>query len=163
MTPKRYPMIERMLRGPFDDLDTPRGALDPLLPYLPPGIIWECAPGRGVLVGHLREVGASVVSADMDFFSWEPDAWDFIVTNPPFSQKAKFLARARALHKPFAMLLPVTVLGVRSCQRSLDECEVIFLPRRIDFSGKRKPWFAVAWFTVGLGIGRQIIFGENGT
>jgi hypothetical protein len=146
---------------PFDDLWTPRPALEPLLPYLDRElVVWEAAPGKGHLVRSLREEGYEVISKNRDFLSWEAQGWDVIVTNPPYSLKHMFLERARELGGPFALLLPVTTLGVRRCQRHLRGAEVIFLPKRIDFTGKGAPWFAVAWFTFGLGIGEQIKFVE---
>ncbi len=85
-----------------------------------------------------------------------------MVTNPPFSLKAKWLERANNLGKPYAILLPVTTLGARNCQLQLDGADVLFLPRRIDFTGGNSPWFAVAWFTKGLGLPNQINFVEEG-
>lgn len=155
------PMIERARRGAYDELWTPKTALEYLLPYLPrKAIIWECAPGSGQLVDLLRESGFAVVISGGDFLQ-APSRGSLIVTNPPFSKKIAFLRRARELEMPFAFLLPVTTLGVRGCQQSLSGAEIIFLPRRVDFTGKRRPWFAVAWITWGLNLGQQIIFAED--
>lgn len=146
---------------PFDDLWTPENALDPLLRHLRRElVVWEATPGRGHLVDFLRQRGYRVASENRDFFSWEPRTWDVMVTNPPYSLKHKFLERAKQLAKPFALLLPVTTLGVRRCQCHLTGAEIIFLPKRVDFTGKGAPWFAVAWFTLGLRIGRQLNFAE---
>ena len=153
MSPPK-PLIDRARRGAYDELWTPAEALDVLIPHLKPKnrIIWECAPGSGQLAKALEARGFRVRFYDEpDFFTDKP-LGSLIVTNPPFSKKAKFLERANGLNIPYAFLLPITALGSRECQRQLENCQIILLPRRIDFTGKGRPWFSVAWFCWGLGI-----------
>ena len=151
MPPK--PLIERARRGPSDEIWTPPHALGPLLPYLDKRrTIWECAPGSGELAKALIDKGYSVLYNDVPDFMTDRSRGTVIVTNPPFSKKAQFLRRANELKMPFAFLLPVTALGSRKCQRELGGAQIIFLPRRVDFTGKGRPWFAVAWFTMRFGI-----------
>lgn len=146
--------------GLFDEIWTPIEALVPLLSWLPyRARLWDCAPGSGALIQLLQKSEQVTVDWSGDFLVDDPpDDWDMIVTNPPYSIKHKFLERASELGKPWALLLPVTTLGVRRCQRFLDDAEVVFLPKRIDFTNGGAPWFAVAWFTYGLNVGRQISF-----
>ena len=153
-------LLKRLTRG-SDDLDTPEAALLPLLPYLPKQV-WEPCPGRGVLTRTLAEHDVFVIETFGDFLvtPWPRVVCDAVVTNPPFSLKAKFIARCVELGRPWALLLPVTTLGVRACQRHLHDAEIIFLPKRIDFTGGRAPWFAVCWITFGLRIGKQLNFVE---
>lgn len=149
-------------RGIFDDIDSPYGVLAPLVQYLPlEWTLWETAPGSGELAKHLKDTGYTVIENPHPFPSFvDPDGWDCIVTNPPFSQKRQFLQYSDATGKPWALLLPVTTLGVGKCQPYLIDAEVIFFPKRVDFTGKGHPWFAVAWFTKGFGIGRQMTFSK---
>jgi hypothetical protein len=90
--------------------------------------------------------------------------FDCIVTNPPYDIKQKFLERCYTLKKPFAMLMPLTTLETRKRQKLFRDngVEVLFMPERINFevpSGKESSaWFATAWFTWGLNIGRQMTF-----
>ena len=155
------PMIERARRGAYDELYTPVEALSYILPYIPKeAVIWESAPGEMDIVNALSEGGWNVVYSDKDYFDWEPRGWDVQVTNPPFSIKARWLNRANELGKPYAILLPVTALGARNCQIELNGADVLFLPRRIDFTGKKAPWFAVAWYTKGLQLPRPLMFVE---
>ena len=140
------------------------------MPYLKRGqTIWECACGKGNLVRELELHGYSVVGTDIltgtSFLgNWEPDKWDCIVTNPPYSLKQRFLERCYRLGKPFALLLPLTTLETPSRQALFREfgLEVIFFDKRINFetpSGKGSgSWFATAWFTWGLGIGKEMTF-----
>lgn len=152
-----------------DDFQTPPEALIPLFPYLHrEWIIWECAEGKGYLVGELRRRDYQVTGSDIltgqDFLSWTPDHFDCIITNPPYSIKHKFLIRCYQLGKPFALLLPLTTLETRTRQQLFGKygVEIILFDKRINFhvpSGKEsKSWFATAWFTWGLSIGRQLTF-----
>ena len=52
----------------------------------------------------------SHIDDGQDFFTYEPDDYDVIVSNPPFSIKDKILERLYELNKPFAVLLPLNSL-----------------------------------------------------
>jgi len=152
-----------------DDFQTPPIALKPLMRYLPADwTIWECAEGKGYLTTALRQASYIVIGTDIltgqDFLRWQPEQYDCIVTNPPYSIKHKFLARCYQLRKPFALLLPLTTLETRTRQDLFRRygVEIILFDKRINFhlpSGKEsKNWFATAWFTNGLNIGQQLTF-----
>lgn len=156
-------------KGSRDDFQTPAIALQPLFRYLPENwTIWECASGEGNLVRAFQQQGYKVVASDIhsgrDFLEYEPEQYDCIITNPPFSHKQAFLERAYMLGKPFAFLLPLTTFETEKRQlffRYLG-LEVILFDKRINFetpSGNGSgSWFATAWFTNGLNIGQQITF-----
>lgn len=152
---------------------TPPYALTPLYAYLPKSwVIWESACGQGHLSRGLQDNGFEVVSTDIqqgfDFFTYEPIHFDMIITNPPFSCKLQFLERCYRLAKPFALLLPVEVLGVASIQRLFDQygVEIILLNQRVNFATintsfeKSAAWFPVCWVTSHLFIGKQLSFGK---
>jgi len=157
-----------------DDFQTPPEALIPLLPFLKKAWkIWECAQGKGYLTRALRSYGYQVIGSDIltgqDFLNWKPEQFDCIITNPPYSAKHKFLIRCYALGKPFALLLPLTTLETRTRQKLFlrHGVEIILFDKRIEFNlpeGQVKKdksshsWFAVAWFTCGLKIGKQLNF-----
>jgi hypothetical protein len=159
-----------MSRNGSDAFQTPPEALEPLLTYLRTDwTIWECACGKGNLVQGLRQAGRTVIATDKnegkDFLTWQPpDDWHCIVTNPPFSLKNEFLARAYDLGKPFAFLLPFTALE-SSPRQSLfrrNGIQVMLLDKRIQFETPTQvtshPWFPVAWFCWGLGLPEQLTF-----
>lgn len=157
----------------LDACQTPAYALDPLLPYLPrEWTIWEPAAGEGYLADALFDSGFSqVIATDLlrqeNFFEFDPDRWDAIITNPPYSIVLVWLERCYELGKPFALLLKVDVLGNKGSQELFDRygIEVILLNKRISFKMPVKGWdsnppFSTAWFTYGLNIGRQLTFGK---
>lgn len=63
--------------------------------------------------GGYKVVRSSLVEGQ-DFFEYEPDEWDIIVSNPPFSIKDKILERLYSFNKPFAILLPLNSLQGKS-------------------------------------------------
>jgi len=155
-----------------NDFQTPVIALDPLIPYLPHRI-WECACGKGNIVNYLSSKGFNVLASDIndghDFLVWSPslDSFDAIVTNPPYSLKDEFLKRCYLLQKPFALLMPLTTLeGKRQLWLEKYGIEIILLDKILNFetpSGEGTgSWFATAWFTNWLNIGKQITFGKLG-
>jgi len=160
-----------MKKNSLDDYQTPPSALDPLLPYLDKNkIIWECASGKGYLVDKLKSEGFKVIATDIltgfDFLTKEPDFdFDIIVTNPPYSKKYEFLKRAYELGKPFALLLPLTILETEKRQALFKKygIEILLLKKRINFiipSGSGSgSWFATAWFCWHL-LPNQINFSE---
>lgn len=109
--------IDYVKRGTFDEIYTPEEAVKMILQYIPKDIktIWECtAIKESKIVKVLEEAGYNVVTSHIyngqDFFKYEPENYDMIITNPPYSLKNKFLERAYNLKKPFMLLLPLTAL-----------------------------------------------------
>lgn len=160
----------------YDACQTPAAALDPLLPYLRiEWTVWEPAAGEGLLVEGLYDAGwreSEVIGSDIltgqNFFDYAPARWDALVTNPPFSIKYKWLERCYALGKPWALLMPVEMLGAKTAQQMFAEhgVEVLFLDGRVNFKMPRAGWtgagaqFPVAWFTWGMDLGAQMVFAK---
>ena len=160
--------------GSVNACQTRSYALDPLLPYLPrQWTIWESAAGEGYLARALRRSGYNVVESDItrgqDFFAYRPTiAVDAVVTNPPFNPnqiKSDWMQRCCDLGLPWANLMPVDTIGSASAQKIIERCnvEIIYMDKRINFKMPNKGWsgksqFSSAWFTCGLGIGRQMTF-----
>lgn len=154
-----------------DRCQTPAYALGPLLPHLQRGWrLWEPAQGEGLLVRALQRQGYRVQGSDVltgrNFFGWQPGSWDALVTNPPYSIKYEWLARCYELGNPFALLVPVEMLGAATAQAMLAEhgTEIILMDKRVDFKMPDSGWtgggaqFPVMWLTHGFGIGQQLTF-----
>jgi len=150
--------LKLMGKGHSDELFTPKEAFDWLEPYLPDGVIFECAVGTEKLSTYMKSRGRRVVVSD-DFQNSHPE-YDVIVTNPPFSKKDMFLSEAYSRGKPFAILLPITAIEGIKRQKLYQKygIEILCLPRRIDFNGKKSPWFYVAWFCWKIDLPNQLTF-----
>ena len=160
-----------MQQGHSNDFQTPPWVLEPLYPYLDKNkTVWECACGRGNLVNAFTEAGQKVIGTDIltgtDFWTADPEEYNasYIITNPPYSKKNTFILRCYAIGLPFALLLPLTALESQERQSHYRTygLELILLPRRVNFetpTGKGTgSWFATAWFTNGLNIGKELTF-----
>ena len=162
-------------KGSSNDFQTPAFAIDPLLPYIKKEwMIWECACGKGNLIKAFISKGYKVFGTDIingvDFVNsnntlfLDNRNFDCIITNPPYSLKNEFLETAYEIGKPFAFLLPLTTLESKKRQSLFKKygLEVILFNKRINFeipSGKGKgSWFATAWFTHKLDIGKELTF-----
>jgi len=142
----------------YDACQTPAYAIDPLLPFIGDNwTIWEPACGDGLLVEALYDSGYSeeqVIGTDLltgrNFFECEPAAWDFLLTNPPFSIKYEWLKRCYELGKPFALLVPVETLGSKTAQELMKQYgfEIMLLDSRVDFKMPNKGWGGSAQFPV---------------
>jgi ParB-like chromosome segregation protein Spo0J len=157
----------------MDACQTPAYALDPLLPYLAKfSDIWEPAAGDGLIVKALSGNGWNVIGSDLlqaeNFFEYQPERWDCLVTNPPYSIKLKWIDRCYQLGKPFALLMPVETLGSKNAQEMFEKfgMELIVLNRRVNFKMPVKGWdaagaqFSTAWFTWKLELPSQIVYGR---
>lgn len=159
----------------YDACQTPAYALDPLLPFLNRDwLIWEPAAGEKHLTEALRngefgdkKVIASDILTGENFFEFEPPKWSCLVTNPPYSIKYQWLERCYQLGKPFALLVPVEILGAKTAQEFLKQYgfEIMLLNRRVDFKMPNKGWenssaqFPVLWLCWQI-LPEKVMFGE---
>lgn len=159
-------MIEYMQKPIHDELYTPLEAITPLLKYIDPSVIvWEPTDFGGsritdALKSNGNKVIASHINEGQDFFNYEPEEYDCIITNPPYSIKTQFLKRAYELNKPFALLLPLTALEGIERGRMFAEygIEVLVFDRRINFiANKKNVWFNTSWFCYKL-LPEKLIF-----
>lgn len=177
----------------FDDLYTPKGVTKPLIEFLEENIfqnkesnkcerIWECCDfGNSFITKDFKERGYDVFSSGIDetspfkhdYLKGNTDLLDgvydrFIVTNPPYSLKDKFLEKAisdlaNGFIKGFAFLLPLSTLAGVKRNLLFNEAtvaynidlDVLIFDRRIDFTGKGANYFDVAWFVFYPNVGRK--------
>ena len=109
----------RTSKGKNDECYTPRYGVEPLLEFLEPykeKIIWcPFDTEESEFVKVFQEYGYRVVYSHIkygqDFYRYEPEEWDVIVSNPPFTNKAEIFKRALSFDKPFALLMTITWLN----------------------------------------------------
>jgi len=106
------------------------------------------------------KVVTSHINKNQNFFEYQPDNWDILITNPPYSLKDEFLERAYELGKPFCMLLPLTALeGVKRGDLFRKYgIEVLVLDKRVNFMKEKKScWFNTSWFCWNM-LPKQLVF-----
>ena len=95
-----------------DENYTPDYGVNPILKYIPKNsIIWcpfDTEESEFVKqISRLESITVvySHISTGQDFFNYEPDNWDIIISNPPFQNKRQFFERALSFNKPFALIM----------------------------------------------------------
>lgn len=98
---------------------TPRYAVEIILPYikhLKGKTIWlpfdtEDSWFYRILVENGFRVVCSHISNGQDFFEYEPEQWDVILSNPPYTNKTAFIKRADSLKKPWCFFIPINTFS----------------------------------------------------
>ena len=114
-----------------DDYSTPKHVFEDVEHLIPKTRCWE----EGKSGQFLRELGYDVIHENKDFFTYEPDDYDFIYSNPPFSKLKKVMTRMKELGKPFVLILPAPVMNNQYFGKLFpdDDIQVIVPPKRINF------------------------------
>jgi hypothetical protein len=156
-------------RGVYDEMFTPDDAVEMIIPFIPKHVktIWEpTATKEGGVVNVLKDKGYNVITTHIkdgqDFFSYEPEKYDMIITNPPYSLKNEFLKRGFELSKPFMFLPPITTLeGLkRSKMFRKNRIQILIPDKRFNFKPYKKSgaWFQTSWFTFRIGLDKDLNF-----
>lgn len=125
-----------------DEKYTPAYAVLPLIKYLPHNAVVWCPfdTKNSEFVLTLKEYGFKVVHSHLftgqDFFNYEPDYWDMIVSNPPFSNKVKIFEKCLSLGKPFALLMSNFWLNNGTPYKLFRnrELELMFFDKRVQYN-----------------------------
>ena len=163
--------------GGGDEQYTPKKTVEILLPYiqhLKDKIIW-CPFDKedSQFVRVLRENGFRVIYSHIelgqDFFEYEPEEWDVIISNPPYKNKKMFWERCLSFNKPFALLLPVNILADSIINKTMvnrsKDLELLIPSRRTRFYNNitkeigNQPTFKAVYFGVSI-FNQQIILAE---
>lgn len=123
-----------------DECYTPHYAVHPLIKYIPSNkVIWcpfdeEWSAFVNELFLNGNKVISSHINQGLDFFNYEPQYYDIIISNPPFSIKDAVLKRLYELNKPFAVLLPMNSLqGVNRYKYFRNGIQLLTFDQRIGF------------------------------
>ena len=135
--------------------------------------VWMPFYYDGACAGHLRALGFTVVHSDHDFFERVADASfmasiDLIWDNPPYTtpvMKEKVLRALADCGKPFAMLLPISILHVGFVRDIVDMDEIqCIVPRRVwvrKVDGGELPFKYLCWFCSGCHLARDLLFVDD--
>ncbi|MGN1210358.1 MAG: tRNA (adenine-N(6)-)-methyltransferase [Candidatus Cryptobacteroides sp.] len=119
MDEKTDSMSQRILysKGNNDECYTPAYVVKEIMAFLPKDKIIWCPfdDDQSEFVKVLKQNGYFVINTHIDygqdFFDFEPEHWDIMVSNPPFTNKRKIFERALSFNKPFALLMSNTWLN----------------------------------------------------
>ncbi len=131
-------------KGKNDECFTPDYAVIPLLKYIPKDKIIWCPfdeEDDSEFVRIFRENGFEVISSHIsegkDFFEYEPERWDILISNPPFTNKRKYFERALSFNRPFALLMTNTIFNDKyplwSFQELGKQAQILKFDKRIKY------------------------------
>lgn len=136
----------RTSQGKNDECYTPRYGVEVLLEFLPRfknKIIWcPFDTEESEFVKVFKEHGYNVVYSHIwngqDFFTYEPEKWDLMISNPPFTNKAEIFKRALKFNKPFALLNSVLWLNdtTPTYLFANKKLELLLLTKRIEYKNQ---------------------------
>lgn len=127
-----------------DEVFTPVYAVKPIVKFLDKKATIWCPFDEedSNFVKVLKKEGFNVIATHIkdgyNFFDYEPDNYDIIVSNPPFSIKDKILKRINELNKPYALLLPLPTLQGEKRFDYIKGSQALIFHKRIKFIKDKK-------------------------
>jgi len=138
-------MSKWLRTGAFNEKDeyyTPPILVKAILPYVPKAAtVWCPFDTEDSEFVHAFKERNKVIHSHIwegkDFFKYEPDNYDYIISNPPFTRKLEVLDRLYKLGKPFAMVLPLPMLNYQEVgDFFLDkELQLLIVNKKVSFDG----------------------------
>lgn len=127
--------------GNNDECYTPAYAVYPILEFIPKqAVVWCPFDTENSMfykiISKQNTVVKSHIDDGKDFFLYEPEKWDVIISNPPFTNKRKYFERALSFNKPFALIMSNTWLNDSAPKQIFEnkELQLLMFDRRIQFS-----------------------------
>ena len=120
---------------------TPKYAVLPLVKYIPRDkTVWcpfddTTSEFVKVFTAHGIEVVYSHIANGQDYFTYEPNHWDILISNPPFTGKRQIFQRALSFNKPFALLMTNTWLNDAAPKQLFKErdLQLLMFEQRVKF------------------------------
>ena len=138
----------RTSKGKNDECYTPRYGVEPILEFLEPykeKIIWcpfddENSEFVKVFKEYVYNVVYSHIKYGQNFYNYEPEEWDVIISNPPFTNKAEIFKRALSFDKPFALLMTIVWLndGTPANVFKDKELQILSFNERMQFKNREQ-------------------------
>lgn len=152
--------------GKNDECYTPEYAVEPILKYIPKkAVVWcpfdneDSEFVKQIIKTNI--VICSHIKTGKDFFEYEPDKWDIIISNPPFTGKREIFERALSLNKPFALLMSNTWLNDSAPKQLFKDkdLQLLMFDKRIEYNNLKKITFSSSYFCYNF-LPKQIIMEE---
>lgn len=146
--------------GANDECYTPAYFVELILPHIPAGaVVWcpfDTPESEFVkLISKTNKVIHSHISEGKDFYQYEPNEhWDILISNPPFTGKAKIFERALSFGKPFALVMTATWFNdatpVNLFVNAGREMQLLLTNKRVDYQGTGKTTFMSCYICADL-------------
>tara|TARA_R100000278_G_scaffold92672_1_gene70687 strand:+ start:2104 stop:2637 length:534 start_codon:yes stop_codon:yes gene_type:complete len=157
-----------------DDYATPQYAWDEIINFIPKNkTIYEPFYLDGGSGEYLKSQGLDVIHRPIDFFENAKNLdYDFILSNPPYSDCKGLFKFLKELDKPFMLLLPTVKLHTNYISNFYDGTNTqIIIPRKrvhfLKYEDKKpvKDWkngtsFDCIWFCYKMNFTKDIQYGK---
>jgi len=127
--------------GNNDECYTPDYGVEPILEFIPKDrVVWcpfDMQDSEFVLqISQQNPVVFSHICYGQNFFDYEPESWDLIISNPPFTNKRRYFERALSFHKPFALIMSNTWLNDSAPKQLFKtrDLQLLMFDRRMKFT-----------------------------
>lgn len=135
--------LNKSMKNKNDERYTPAILVEPILNYVPSDWTVWCPfdTGNSEFVIGLRKHGCKVIASHIingqDFFEYEPENYDAIISNPPFSRKLEVLDRCYNLGKPFALLMNIECLNYQEVGHFFlnKPLQLLIVDKKVSFDG----------------------------
>jgi hypothetical protein len=140
-------------KGKNDECFTPQYAVKPILKYIPKDhVIWLPFDKKESYfykeISKTNPVIETHIDNGQDFYNYEPENWDIIISNPPFTNKRLIFERALSFNKPFALLMSNTWLNDAAPKQLFKhkELQLLMFDKRIEFNNDNKITFSSSYY-----------------
>ena len=107
-----------------DDIPTPLKIWEELQQFIPKDKkIWCPFYFNGDLT--LKKIRNNIIHTKEDFYKFQPEEYDIIVDNPPFSPMPYIMKRLFEINKPFLIIMPISKLRTKYAGKYLKDKEDI--------------------------------------
>ena len=127
-------------KGKNDEFKTLPYCVTPILEFIPEDKIVWCPFDKHdsefvKIISKTNKVVYSHIDTGQDFFEYEPEEWDLIISNPPFTNKREYFARALSFNKPFALIMTNTWLNDAAPKQLFEEkdLQLLMFDKRMKF------------------------------
>lgn len=126
-----------------DEYYTPSILVEPIKKYIDSSkVIWcpfDKKESQFVIeLSKTNKVIYSHIDDGLDFFEYEPESYDIILSNPPFSKKLAVLERLFKSGKPFGILLPLPILNYQNIGNFFYRnkgLQLLIVDKKVSFDG----------------------------
>ena len=123
-----------------DDIPTPLDIWKELEDFIPKDKkIWCPFYYNGELT--LKKINNNIIHTQENFYEYEPEEYDLIIDNPPFSCIPDIFKRLFELDKPFLIILPISKLRTKYSRKYLKDRKnitIIYPSYRFNFLKDKK-------------------------
>lgn len=155
-------------KGNNDECYTPLKPVEIIKEYISDDLVIWCPFDKkeSNFVKHLSKTNKVIFSHienGEDFYNYEPEQWDIIVSNPPFTNKRLIFERVLSFNKPFALIMSNTWLNDSAPTKLFKDkdLQLLMFNERINFLNKDyedmgRPPFSSSFYCYNL-LPKQII------